>query len=58
VDRDRRVTTITDDPRIRGNTAVALDGAGKSRRLIVLGTGGFSEGLGAPAVVLAVPLPQ
>ncbi len=48
---------ITDDPRVRGSTAVALTGYGAERRLIVLGTGGFSEGLGQPAKVLAIPFP-
>jgi sugar lactone lactonase YvrE len=54
---DGAVTPITDDPRVRGATAVALAGEGADRRLVILGTGGFSEGLGQPAVVLAVPFP-
>lgn len=51
------VTTISDDARLLGSTAVALIGEGAERRAVVLGTGGFSEGLGAEAVVLSVPLP-
>jgi hypothetical protein len=52
------VSTLTDDPRIRGNTAVALRGAGAERAVIVLGTGGLSEGGKDPGVVLSVPLPE
>jgi len=51
------VETFSADPRMLGSTAVALQGAGAERRAIVLGTGGFSEGGGADAVVLAVPAP-
>lgn len=57
VDPQGGVTTVSDDARLRGSTAVSLIGEGAERRAIVLGTGGFSEGLGAEAVVLAVPLP-
>lgn len=54
---DGVTTLVTDDPRVRGSTAVALVGEGGARRLVVLGTGGFSEGLTEPAVVLGVSLP-
>ncbi|MDX2235885.1 MAG: hypothetical protein NW200_15400, partial [Hyphomonadaceae bacterium] len=57
VGADGAVSTVTEDPRVRGSTAVALVGDGAARRLAILGTGGFSEGLGQPAVVLAVALP-
>lgn len=56
VSTDGQVTTVTDDPRVRGNTAVALLGSGATRRLVVLGTGGLSEGGRDPGVVLSVPL--
>lgn len=58
VGADGAISTITDDPRIRGNTAVALQGSGPDRRVVILGTGGFSEGLKGDAVVLAAPLPE
>lgn len=54
---DGAVATLTDDPRILGSTAVALTGDGAARRAIILGTGGFSEGGKADAVVLSVPAP-
>jgi len=50
-------TTLTDDRRVLGSTAVAVFGAGPDRRAVVLGTGGFSDGAGEDAVVLSVPLP-
>jgi sugar lactone lactonase YvrE len=58
VSADGRVSTLTEDTRVRGNTAVALTGAGESRRLVVLGTGGLSEGGRDPGVVLSVALPE
>ncbi len=54
---DGAVATLTDDPRILGSTAVGLVGEGAARRAIILGTGGFSEGGKADAVVLSVPAP-
>lgn len=53
---DGTVATVTDDPRVRGNTAVALLGDGAARQLVVLGTGGLSEGGHEPGVVLSLPL--
>lgn len=51
------VETFSNDPRVLGSTAVALSGTGPARRAIILGTGGFSEGGTAEAVVLAAPAP-
>jgi hypothetical protein len=57
IDATGAVATLTTDPRVRGSTAVAVMGDGADRRVIILGTGGFSEDAGEDAVVLAVPLP-
>ena len=56
VGADGAVSDLTTDARVRGNTALALIGEGERRRAVILGTGGFSEGLGQDAVVLSVPL--
>ncbi|MDX2264723.1 MAG: hypothetical protein NW215_07105 [Hyphomicrobiales bacterium] len=53
-----RLHILTDDPRVQGNTAVAITGAGKDRKAIILGTGGFSEGGKADAAVVSVALPE
>jgi hypothetical protein len=53
-----QTTVLTADPRVLGNTAVAVTGTGKDRRAIILGTGGFSEGGKADAAVVSVPLPE
>ncbi|MBY0422275.1 MAG: hypothetical protein K2Q06_08220, partial [Parvularculaceae bacterium] len=58
VGADGAVATVSDDPRLRGATAVALVGEGAARRAVVLGTGGFSEGLKEDAVVLSIAFPQ
>jgi hypothetical protein len=58
VGASQQVTTVTEDPRVRGNTAVAVLGAGATRRVVVLGTGGLSEGGREPGVVLSVPWPE
>lgn len=58
VDADGAVAVLSDDPRLRGSTAVAVIGAGERRRVIALGTGGYSEGLGEDAVVAALPVPD
>jgi len=58
IDATGVVETLSDDPRLRGSTAVAVVGSGENRRAVVLGTGGYSEGMGADAVVLALPLAQ
>jgi sugar lactone lactonase YvrE len=58
VTADGAQTVLTSDPRVLGNTAVAVTGAGKDRRAIVLGTGGFSEGGKADAAVVSIPLPE
>lgn len=50
-------SVLTNDPRIKGATAVALMGDGAARRAVILGTGGFSAGDSADAVVLSVPAP-
>lgn len=51
------VSTLTDGPRVLGSTAIGLIGAGERRRAVILGTGGFSEGGKADAVVLSAPAP-
>jgi sugar lactone lactonase YvrE len=55
---DGTQSVVTTDPRVLGNTSVGLVGTGPGRKLLVLGTGGFSEGGKGDAVVLAVPLPS
>ncbi len=55
---DGTIETLTDDARLKGNTSVALRGEGDERTLIILGTGGLSEGLSEPGVVLAIRLPS
>ena len=57
ISKDGTLETLTDDARIKGNTSVALRGEGEERTLIILGTGGLSEGLSQPGVVLALRLP-
>lgn len=54
---DGSVATVLDDPRIAGNTALAIRQTSAGRELIVLGTGGLAEGRGEPGIVLALPLP-
>jgi hypothetical protein len=56
VSKSGETSVLTKDRRVRGNTAVAVSGAGKDRRAIILGTGGFSEGGKDDAVVIAIPL--
>lgn len=51
------VKTVTDDARLKGNTAVALRGSGETRTLLVLGTGGLSEDLAELGVVMELPFP-
>ena len=51
-------TTLIDDPRLAGNTALAVRGSGADRALLILGTGGLAEGRNEPGVVMAVPLPE
>ena len=53
-----QMTVLTSDPRVLGNTAVAVTGSGKDRRAIILGKRGFSEGGKADAAVVSVPLPE
>lgn len=55
---DGAIETLTADPRIKGNTAVAFRGKGEDRTLIILGTGGLSEGLSEPGVVMELPFPE
>ena len=45
---------LADNEMLAGNTAVAVTGVGRQRSVIILGTGGFSEGLGKPAVVASL----
>lgn len=52
------VSTLTSDPRVLGNTAVAITGSGASRKVVILGTGGFSEGGKADAAIVAISLPE
>lgn len=54
---DGEVSSFLQDVRTRGSTAVALIGVGAARKAVILGTGGFAEGAGEDAVVLAVPAP-
>jgi hypothetical protein len=56
VGADGAVSDLTTDPLVRGNTALALIGESDARRAVILGTGGFSEGLNQDAVVLSVPV--
>jgi hypothetical protein len=58
VDATGNITPLTTDVRVRGNTAVGVIGSGSTRKAVVLGTGGFSEGGKDDATVLAIPLPQ
>lgn len=55
---DGRSSVLTEDPQVLGNTAVAIAGAGPGRSVVVLGTGGFSEGGSADAAVVLVPFPE
>ncbi len=52
------MTTVTDDPIVAGSTAVALWGTGRDRRLLILGTGGFSEGGTGDAALVMARLPE
>ena len=55
-DRTRKV--LADNQMLAGNTAVAVTGVVRQRSIIILGTGGFSEGLGKPAVVASLEFPD
>lgn len=52
------VTTLSADGAVRGSTAVAIIGDGAQRRVIALGTGGYSEGGDGAAAVVSLAWPE